>query len=132
MFGCIILIAQSAGQLPSGLQYDLFRGSAPVVAEEEEKYPTRNDKVIKVYFLFILIQREVSSSILSSANVSLATSRMPRVPCFPRMAFILSVAPWTGLLRSGISTRANSPRISNIKPRYQRSIKSSIDYYIFL
>jgi hypothetical protein len=40
-----------AGHLPKGSTYDLFRGTAPVQAEEEEKYPTRNDKVIKVRLL---------------------------------------------------------------------------------
>eukprot|EP00455_Lapot_gusevi_P030412 TRINITY_DN3272_c0_g1_i3.p1 TRINITY_DN3272_c0_g1~~TRINITY_DN3272_c0_g1_i3.p1 ORF type:complete len:528 (-),score=127.99 TRINITY_DN3272_c0_g1_i3:26-1480(-) len=38
---------QHIGHLPKGSQYDLFRGSAPTMAEEEEKFPNRNDKVIR-------------------------------------------------------------------------------------
>lgn len=39
---------QYIGKLPKGSQYDLLAGTAPVVVEDEEKYPTKNDKVIKV------------------------------------------------------------------------------------
>ena len=35
------------GGLPSGSQYDLFRGGAPLAVTEEEKIPQRNHKVIK-------------------------------------------------------------------------------------
>jgi WD40 repeat-containing protein SMU1 len=35
------------GGLPKGSQYDLFRGGVPQAMMEEEKFPTRNHKVIK-------------------------------------------------------------------------------------
>jgi WD40 repeat-containing protein SMU1 len=38
---------EHVGALPRGSQYDLFRGAAPLAAMEDEKFPTRNHKVIK-------------------------------------------------------------------------------------
>jgi hypothetical protein len=38
--------------LPKGSKYDLFRGTAPVAAIEDEKFPTKNYKIIKVWVFF--------------------------------------------------------------------------------
>ena len=39
---------QHNGLLPKSANYDLFRGAAPTIIEEQNAFPTRNDKVIKV------------------------------------------------------------------------------------
>ena len=42
---------QHVGLLPKGLEYDLFRGIAPEKKEDQDKFPSKNEKVIKVFFM---------------------------------------------------------------------------------
>jgi WD40 repeat-containing protein SMU1 len=44
---------QHQGMLPPGTAFDLFRGTAPIRIDEEEKYPGELDKALEVSVLIV-------------------------------------------------------------------------------